>query len=220
VTGPTGTPTLSPLSTPSTLRQPIEIATPRFVTALSARPKPPRGGAPIPRRAAPRLPPCRASSPLCLVAPCPVPTPACHALSLAASRCCPRRHSPPGGHGHCRRRHRGDARLAHNITRSEVARPGAGFFGYTSRSLPSLDVASVCCKRIFQVFHMHVAGVSYGCCKSRSRCCIYCNGYTRTLQASIANVSAVSDGCCMCFIWVLHMFYTFILQVFHRMLQK
>jgi hypothetical protein len=61
---------------------------------------------------------------------------------------------------------------------------------------------------------MHVASVSCGCCKSRSGCCICCNGYTRMLQASVPNISVVSDECCMCFIWVLHMFHT-VLQVFH-----
>jgi hypothetical protein len=63
---------------------------------------------------------------------------------------------------------------------------------------------------------MHVASVSCGCCKSRSGCCICCNGYTRMLQASVPNVSAVSDGCCTCFIWVLHMFYTYVASVLSR----
>jgi hypothetical protein len=41
--------------------------------------------------------------------------------------------------------------------------------------------------QVFQMFHMYVASVSYGCCKSRSGCCICicCNGCTRMLQASI-----------------------------------
>jgi hypothetical protein len=80
---------------------------------------------------------------------------------------------------------------------------------------------------------MHVASVSCGCCKSRSRCCICCNGYTCMLQVSIPNVSAVSDVwymrvylgvayvshlCCKCFIRMLHMFHidvAYILQWLH-----
>jgi hypothetical protein len=104
--------------------------------------------------------------------------------------------------------------LARDITRSRVARLGAGFSSCTSRSLPSSDVASACCKCMFQVFqvlHMYVASVSCGCCKSRLGYCICCNGYTsilRILQAFVPNILAVSDGCCTCFIWVLHMFHT------------
>ena len=74
------------------------------------------------------------------------------------------------------------------------------------------DVASVCfkCFRCFicmlQVFHVDVA-------KSRSGCCICCNGYTRMLQAFVPNVLAISDGCCTCFICVLHMFHTYVASV-------
>jgi hypothetical protein len=58
---------------------------------------------------------------------------------------------------------------------------------------------------------MYVASVSCWCCKNRLWCCICCNGYTRTLQASIL---AVSDhGCCMCFIWALHMFHAYVVSV-------
>jgi hypothetical protein len=83
-----------------------------------------------------------------------------------------------------------------------------------------------CCKpifQLFQMFHSYIASVSYGCCKSRLRCCIYCNGCTRMLQASVSNVSSgfsdiyckcvylqvayVSHICCKCFIWILCMFY-------------
>jgi hypothetical protein len=52
-----------------------------------------------------------------------------------------------------------------------------------------------------------------GCCKIRSRCCICCNSYTRMLQASVPNVSAVWNGCCTYFIWVLHMFHTYVVSV-------
>jgi hypothetical protein len=54
---------------------------------------------------------------------------------------------------------------------------------------PSSDVASACCKcmfQVFQMFNMQVASASCGCY-------ICCNGYTRMLQASVPNVSAVSD---------------------------
>jgi hypothetical protein len=48
---------------------------------------------------------------------------------------------------------------------------------------------------VASVFHVDVAKVNRDV------------GYTRILQASVPNVSAVSDGCCTCFIWVLHMFH-------------
>jgi hypothetical protein len=77
--------------------------------------------------------------------------------------------------------------------------------------------------RVFQMFQTYVVSVSYGCCKSRSGCCICCNGCTRMLQAPILNVSSVffptyvasvfiwmlhmfSHIRCKCFIWMLHMF--------------
>jgi hypothetical protein len=70
---------------------------------------------------------------------------------------------------------------------------------------------NTCCKsmfHVFQVFHRYLAIVSYGCCKSRSRCCIYGNGCTCMLQRSVFNVSSmflnvcckcVLSGCCICF---------------------
>jgi hypothetical protein len=59
---------------------------------------------------------------------------------------------------------------------------------------------NVSCKLIFQVFQVFL----FGCFKSRSRCCICCNGYTRSmLQVYVPNVSFVSDICCNCFILVL-----------------
>jgi len=45
---------------------------------------------------------------------------------------------------------------------------------------------------------MYVASVLSGCC-------ICCTGYTRMLQVYVSNVSAVSNVCCKCFIWMLHM---------------
>jgi hypothetical protein len=66
---------------------------------------------------------------------------------------------------------------------------------------------------------------SCGCCRIRSGCCYV---VMTMLQASNPNVLTVSDGCYMCFIWVLHIHlcckcfhldvgYVFIhmLQVFH-----
>jgi hypothetical protein len=93
-----------------------------------------------------------------------------------------------------------------------------------------------CCKCLFQVVQMfeYVASVLYWCCKSRLRCCTYCNMFSsvcpkcfiyfrRILQvfhldvAKVyldvaytcmlqACVSCVSYVCCKCFIWILHMF--------------
>jgi hypothetical protein len=59
---------------------------------------------------------------------------------------------------------------------------------------------------------MHVASVSCGCCKSRSGYCICCNGYTRMLQMSVPNGSAV-------FRRMLHMFYLGVAYISHFMLQ-
>jgi hypothetical protein len=76
---------------------------------------------------------------------------------------------------------------------------------------------------IFQVFHLVVASVSCGCCKSRLGCCLCCNGCTCMLQEFVSNVSAIfpdvcckcvyldvayfSHICCKCFMWMLRMFY-------------
>jgi hypothetical protein len=46
---------------------------------------------------------------------------------------------------------------------------------------------------MLQVFHVDVAKVDQDVA-------YVCNGYTRMLQASVPNVSAVSDGYCTCFI--------------------
>ena len=72
-----------------------------------------------------------------------------------------------------------------------------------------------CCKlmfQVFQLFHMYVSIVSCGCCKSRSGCCICCNGYTLMLQTFFPishlffrckcvylDVAYVSLICCRCF---------------------
>jgi hypothetical protein len=74
-----------------------------------------------------------------------------------------------------------------------------------------LDVFQTCCKpmfQVFQVFQMYISIVSCGCCKSRSGCCICCNGYTHMLQTSISNVSSVFlHICCKCFRRMSKMFY-------------
>jgi hypothetical protein len=61
--------------------------------------------------------------------------------------------------------------------------------------------------------------VSCECYKSRLGCYICCNGYTRMLQASAPNVSAVSNRCCTHFIWVLHMFHTYVAMFYPDVLQ-
>jgi hypothetical protein len=71
------------------------------------------------------------------------------------------------------------------------------------------------------MFQWYVAYISYRCCKSRSGCCICCNGCTLMLQTSVPNVLSVfsdvcckcvylnvayvSHICCKCFIWMLCM---------------
>jgi hypothetical protein len=49
----------------------------------------------------------------------------------------------------------------------------------------------------------YVASVLYGCF-------ICCNSYTRILQAFVRNVSYVLDVRRKCFIWMLHMFHTYV----------
>jgi hypothetical protein len=76
-----------------------------------------------------------------------------------------------------------------------------------------------CCRcmfQVFQMFHRYVASVSYGCCKSRSGCCIYCNGCTRMLQAPILNVSSIFfDVCCKCVYLDVAYVFTYMMQVFY-----
>jgi hypothetical protein len=57
--------------------------------------------------------------------------------------------------------------------------------------------------QVFQMFQRYVASVLYGCCKSRSGCCICSNGCIRMLQMSISNVSYVSHTyVASVFIWI------------------
>jgi hypothetical protein len=63
----------------------------------------------------------------------------------------------------------------------------------------TLRAGNTCCKsmfQVFQMFHLNVVSVSCGYCKSRSGCCIYCNGYTRMLQTFVLNVSVVFPNVC------------------------
>jgi hypothetical protein len=62
----------------------------------------------------------------------------------------------------------------------------------------------VCCKYVFEMFQLfqtYVASVLSGCC-------ICYTSYTRMLQVYVSNVSAASNVCCKCFIWMLQCTYT------------
>ena len=70
-----------------------------------------------------------------------------------------------------------------------------------------VSVLEICCKRLFKMFnlfHTYVASVL-------SRCCICFNGYTHMLQASIQNISSVSDVCCKRF----HLDVAYVLVAIH-----
>ena len=153
--------------------------------------------------------------PLHRVAPCPIHVPTCrsssHHVEVLPTPSFPTRRSWSLSTLASPQR----STSARDIMRSGVARPRVGFSGCTSCSLPSLDVASACCKHMFQVFYMYVASVSCECCKTRLGCCICCNGYTHMLQASVPNISDVSDGCCTCFVWMFHMFHTYVASFFY-----
>jgi hypothetical protein len=56
------------------------------------------------------------------------------------------------------------------------------------------------------MFQTHVASVSSGYCKSRSRCCICCYGYTWTFQAYIFK-------CFICFKRMLQVFHLYVSKV-------
>jgi hypothetical protein len=160
-------------------KNPQLLARSSQLAAPSARPKPPRSGTPILRRATPLLPLRPLHSSRC-------------ASSRAASRCCCRRRSPSTPLSTLAPPRRSTS--ARNIMRFGRARPGAGFSGCTSRSLRSSDVASICFK-CFTCFRG--ISVSYGCCKNRLGYCIYYNDCTRLLQTSTPNVLSVfSDVCC------------------------
>jgi len=66
------------------------------------------------------------------------------------------------------------------------------------------------------MFQRYVTSVSYGCYKSRSRCCTCCNGCTRMLQALVLNVSSVfSDVCCKFIYLDVAYVFTHMIQVFY-----
>jgi hypothetical protein len=81
---------------------------------------------------------------------------------------------------------------------------------------------------MFKVFFYvsEVAIVLDECCKSRSECCICCNGYTHILQMSIHNVSSIFldvllhvclSGYCIRFTYILQIFsmdITYVCNVF------
>ena len=70
------------------------------------------------------------------------------------------------------------------------------------------------------MFHLDVASVSCGCCKSRSRCYICCNGCTRMLQASVSNVSSIFLHVCCKYGYVdVAYVFTHMLRVFYLMLR-
>ena len=72
----------------------------------------------------------------------------------------------------------------------------------------AIHVYFKCMFQIFHLFQTNVASALSGCCKSRSRCCIY------------IDVASICFKCfqvfhmyvCNCFIWMLHMFAIVFLQ--------
>jgi hypothetical protein len=68
--------------------------------------------------------------------------------------------------------------------------------------LHNMNVASVCFKcfiRMLQAFHMDVASVSYGYCKSRSRCCICFAMATHVFQVFSCVLQVFQIYVCKCF---------------------
>ena len=67
-----------------------------------------------------------------------------------------------------------------------------------------------CCKRMFLVFQMflrYVAGVSYGCCKSRPGCCICYKVFQRL-------VASFSEASCKRLFKIFHLFQTYVASIF------
>jgi hypothetical protein len=56
-------------------------------------------------------------------------------------------------------------------------------------------VVHICCKRVFQMFHLF---------------------FKRMLQVCLWDVAYVSHICYKCFIWMLHMFFCSVLQLMYR----
>ena len=75
--------------------------------------------------------------------------------------------------------------------------PATSSFVIRPSSNMTLHTENAYCKstlQVFKMFHLDVVSVSCGYCKSKSRCCICCNGCTRMFQAFVPNVSL--DVCC------------------------
>jgi hypothetical protein len=193
---------------------------------LSARHKPPRGGAPIPRRVAPCLPP----RPLRLVAPCPAPAPAHTILSLAASRCCRCSRSLPGGRGRCRCRRRRDAQTQLASSRDpewldlERASAAALRAPFLPRMLQAY-VASVCfkCFRCFicmlQVFYVDVAKVDRDVAYVAMTIHVCCKRLFQMFQLFQTDVACVLSGCYICSTLMLYVLHPDVAYVFTHMLQ-
>jgi hypothetical protein len=97
---------------------------------------------------------------------------------------------------------------ARDITRSGVARPGAGFSGYTSRFLPSSDVASACCKLMcficmLQAFHVDVAKVDKDVAYVAMAMHVCYKRLFKMFQLFQMDVARVLSECCICFILML-----------------
>jgi hypothetical protein len=114
---------------------------------------------------------------------------------------------------------------ARDVMRSGVARPGVGFSGCTSRSLPSSDVASVCCKcfRCFicmwQVFHVDVAKVDRDVAYVVMTIYVCYKRPFQMFRLFQIDVVRVLSGCCICFALMLQVFYPDVVYVFTHMLQ-
>ena len=78
---------------------------------------------------------------------------------------------------------------------------------------------SAYCKHMFQVFQRYVVSVSYGCCKSRSGCCICCKCFRDMLQGFVQTILCVSDIYCKRFnldvAYVSHICCKCVFQMFH-----
>jgi hypothetical protein len=74
----------------------------------------------------------------------------------------------------------------------------------------AMYVCFKCMFRLFHLFQTYIASVLFGCCKSRSRCCIYMHGCKRMFkcfQLLQTYVLTVSSGCCIYFAVATHVFF-------------
>jgi hypothetical protein len=90
---------------------------------------------------------------------------------------------------------------------------------FSSKQQIYVVLESACCKRLFQVFQMflsYITGVSCGCYKRRSRCCISCNGCLHMLRVFVPNVSSIFSEVCCKFVYLDVAYVSYIcLQVFY-----